>query len=524
MFYNFGNTIRWTVKPTVNLQIGTDFNEHKDYSSSETNYLGVFTFSSLSDYLAGRPITFRQTTGDPVVDVNQLEFASFIQADWRANPKLNVGAGLRYQAQQNLHSYHDLGPTFQVAYQPRTGTVLRTGGRVSYQVFNLGDVENFKRQDGSGHQVETVMLDPSYPNPYLNRDARPDTSNASIRTLDSHLGAPYIINSALTWEQNLKKGWRFSISLDTARGVHLIRTRNINAPYPGTPLPIDLFNALNSFNPDVQAAARDQVDRMRPLYPNVGNIYQFESTAESFSKNVGMRLYLPNNFAVHGIGINGFVQYVLGWADDNAVVQREIFQSVLGWAYDNSSPQNQYDWRPEWARSSSDTRHRLVSNVNLRMPRDTSLSFVIIGNSGRPYSLTTGLDNNGDQNASDRPPGVARNSLTGPGSYNVNANFTKLFPLRRRESERNASAAAPGGINPATPQVFGSAVGVIGVPQASSGNGKPLPKLQLTVSATNLLNNTQLRGYSGVMTSPLFGKPTGAAAGRTVMAGLGLTF
>src|SRR5947209_5962046 len=124
-FYNFGNTIRWTVKPTVNLQIGTDFNENRNYSSAEGNYLGVFTFSSLADYLAGHPITFTQTAGDPVVNVNQLEFASFIQADWRVNPKLNVGAGLRYQAQQNLHDHTNLGPTFQVAYQPRTGTVLR---------------------------------------------------------------------------------------------------------------------------------------------------------------------------------------------------------------------------------------------------------------------------------------------------------------------------------------------------------------------------------------------------------------
>ncbi len=227
---------------------------------------------------------------------------------------------------------------------------------------------------------------------------------------------------------------------------------------------------------------------------------------------------------MHGIGINGFVQYVLGWAYDNASVQKEIVQNALGWAYENSSAQNQYDWRPEWARSSMDTRHRLVSNLNVKIPNDLSLSFLIIGNSGRPYSLTTGRDNNGDQNTNDRPPGVPRNSLTGPGSYNVNANLTKLFPLRGRESQRNASSTPPGSINPATPQIFGTAVGVIGVPQGSSANSRPEPKLQFTVSATNLLNNTQLRGYSGVMTSPLFGKPTGAAAGRMVMVGLGLIF
>src|SRR5262249_25405457 len=459
------------------------------------------------------------------VNVNQLEFASFIQGDWRVNPKLNIGGGLRYQAQQNLHDYHDLGPTFQIAYQPRAGTVLRAGGRVSYQVFNIGNVENFKRQDGSGHQVETVILNPSYPNPYLNLDARSTgTNNSSIRTLDSNLVAPYIINSALTWEQNLRNGWRFSLSFDTARGVHLIRTRNINAPYPGTPLPIDLFNELNSLNPDAQAAARVQVDRMRPLYPNVGNINQYESTAESFSKNVGLRFYTPNNFAVHGIGINGFVQYVLGWAYDNASAQREIVQRLLGWAYDNASAQNQYDWRPEWARSSLDVRHRLVSNLNLKMPEDISLSVLIIANSGLPYSLTTGRDNNGDQVSNDRPPGVPRNSLTGPGSYNVNANLTKLFPLHKRESRRNTSSRPSGGINPATPQIFGSPVGPIGIPQGSYASNRPGPKLEFTVSANNLLNNTQLRGYSGVMTSPLFGKPTSAAAGRMVMVGLGLIF
>src|SRR6185295_1677689 len=141
---------------------------------------------------------------------------------------------------------------------------------------------------------------------------------------------------------NLKKGWRFTTSYDITRGVHQIRTRNINAPYPGTALSADLFNRLNSRAADVQALARDEVDRMRPLYPPVGNIYQFESTAESFSKNVGVRVYTPNNFAVHKIGINGFVQYTLGWAQDNG------------------SAVNQYDWRSEWAYASFDTRHRMV--------------------------------------------------------------------------------------------------------------------------------------------------------------------
>src|SRR5262249_911963 len=73
--YNFGNTFRWAVRPKLNLTFGTDFTDNKNYSSSETNYLGSFVFSSLDEYLAGRPITFRRTTGDPVVNVTQFEGA-----------------------------------------------------------------------------------------------------------------------------------------------------------------------------------------------------------------------------------------------------------------------------------------------------------------------------------------------------------------------------------------------------------------------------------------------------------------
>src|SRR5262249_44583719 len=147
----------------------------------------------------------------------------------------------------------------------------------------------------------------------------------------------------------------------------------------------------------------------------------------SFSKNVGLRLYLPNNFAIHRIGISGFAQYTLGWAEDN------------------QSAQNQYDWNSEWAHSSFDTRHRFTTNITIRTPKDSSFSFLVFANSGRPYSLTTGLDNNGDQSTNDRPDGVKRNSLIGPGSYNVNMSFTKTFNLKKTERTESAKGGGSNG-------------------------------------------------------------------------------
>src|SRR5262249_40337500 len=116
---NFGNTARWTVTPALNLQLGSDFTYSNNYSNSEGNYLSPFTFSSLDEYRAGRPILFRQSTGNPIIEFKQWEIATFVQADWRVNPKLNVGAGARYQVQTNLHDANNLAPTINFAYQPR---------------------------------------------------------------------------------------------------------------------------------------------------------------------------------------------------------------------------------------------------------------------------------------------------------------------------------------------------------------------------------------------------------------------
>jgi hypothetical protein len=348
--------------------------------------------------------------------------------------------GVRYQAQTHLRDYNHPAPTLQIAYQPHNGTVIRAGGRISYRVFDLFSYETVKREDGLNHQVETVIQSPTYPDPFLNGvPATPTADSATIRTLDPKLRAGYTINSAVTLEQSLTKGWRFSLTFDVTRGEHLLRTRNINAPYPGTALPADLFAALNSTDPAVQAAARAQVDQMRPLYPRTGNVYQSESSADSFSRNIGGRLYLPNNFTVHRIGITGFAQY------------------TLGWAFDNASAENQYNWGADWGLSSFDTRHRFLSNLTVALPKAMSVAFLTVANSGRAYSMTTGLDNNGDQATNDRPAGIARNSLRGPGFYNVNMSFTKTIVLKRPETA--GGSAGPAGPLPGAPPVFVSGPG-----------------------------------------------------------------
>jgi hypothetical protein len=50
------------------------------------------------------------------------------------------------------------------------------------------------------------------------------------------------------------------------------------------------------------------------------------------------------------------------------------------------------------------------------------------------------------------------------------------------------------------------------------------PRVTFRVQVQNLLNNTRVNGYSGVITSPLFGKATGFGPGRTITFGMNTQF
>src|SRR5262249_53221448 len=149
------------------------------------------------------------------------------------------------------------------------------------------------------------------------------------------------------------------------RGIRLFRSRDINAPPP------PLFLA----RPD----------------PSIGVFRQIESSGhlKSHELEIGLRGNLSRFF-------NGIVQYALRRAYDNT-------------AGIQSFPANNYDLSSEWSRASFDARHSLLVYGAFNAGRFFNLGVVLSAKSGRPYSLTTGRDDNRDGFANDRPPGVRRN-------------------------------------------------------------------------------------------------------------------
>ena len=101
--------------------------------------------------------------------------------------------------------------------------------------------------------------------------------------------------------------------------------------------------------------------------------------------------------------------------------------------------------------------------------------------SGRPYSLTTGRDDYNTGTANARPPGIARNTMVGPGSAQLDLRWSHEFALTRAEEGA---------------------------------------KITLGIDAFNVLNRVNYSGYVGNRSSPFFGRAISAQPPRRMQLSL----
>src|SRR5262249_11660153 len=354
-----------------------------NHNENYNNFGGTFTFSSLADYVAERPVTFTKNQGNPFVNDTQIEAAAFFQSDLKVSKVFNLSLGSRYETQTNI-SVNNLDPRLGFAYQLSNNVVLRGGVGTFHQRLSQVAVDQLLRFDGV-HQQQFVIPFPSYPDPFANATAA--ATPVSIRAKSPVLLTPYNVISDFSLEKSLAKGLALTFSLDLSRGIHLYRGRNINAPFPGSLI-----------RPD----------------PAVGNIVQLESSASSRSNNftIGFRQTLRNKW-----NLNAFGNYTLGWNSNDTDGNFSLSE-------------NNYDLRSEWGRAPSDQRHRFVTGLNFRAFWNLGATMNMQANSNRPYNITTGFDANGDTTTNDRPAGIKRNTGVGPRYFNVNLSFQKTVSLK----------------------------------------------------------------------------------------------
>ena len=483
------------------------------------------------------PTQFSITSGNPLADVSQFDFGGFITDDWRISPKLTLSGGLRYENQNNISDNFNFAPRLSFAYSPGAGgarppkTVFRGGFGIFYDRFGDNFTLQANRFDGFqqfnyivtngqailGQSVFSLNGVTNVPTAAQLGTIAPQTN--TIRLIAPGSQAPYTIQGLFTVERQLPFKTTVSATFVTARSLHVLRSRNINAPVcpPLSNCPTTSTAALALLRPD----------------PTKGNLYQYETSGVSNQQQliINFRTFLSANFTVFG-------NYRLGFAKSDT---------------DGDFPAYSYDTSNEYSRSSFDTRHFFVIGGSFGLPFNFRASPFILASSGRPFNITTGSDANGDSRFTERPTysalnakcqqlrltnsfcdisGISspdttiipRNYGVGPANFTVNLRLDKTFgfgksPQRAAASTTSGERGAAGG-GGGIPGIGGGRGGEGGGGRGGFGGGgfgggnerKPY-NLTVGLNITNLLNTTNLANPISNLTSSRFGQSVSIAGG-----------
>ncbi len=412
--------------------------------SDRTNFGGTFTFSTLDDFENNRPFLFSVNQGDGYLAFWQTEFGFFVQDNILVRPNFSIAPGLRYDKQNYLGDRNNFSPRLSFAFAPdkKRKTVLRGGAGFFYDRTGAGPIGDRLRFDGQRLR-QVNITDPAYPDPFSSGGTLA-TLPSSIVRFAPDLRSPYTFQFSMAVERQLAKSLTATATYFNIRGIKLFRSRDINAPLP----------------PFIQ----------RPD-PAIGVLRQVESSAHS--QTHALELMLRGAISRF---FNGTILYNLGRAYNNT-------------GGINARPANNYDLTGEWSRTDFDERQRFNLLGTIKAGEWFNLGLTLALTSGRPYSLTTGRDDNRDNLANDRPGGVARNSLQGPGLATLDVQWTKEFRLKETKKKDDEG-----------------------------------PAITIAVAAFNVLNRTNYAGFVGNLSSPFFGLPVASRPARRMQLTLGFKF
>jgi hypothetical protein len=401
--YNVSNLFYYAGdKLTMRSGVQTYYRKERNFDQS--NFFGEFTFSSLTDYVAGHPIKFRITCCEPSFQTDLFTTALFSQNDIKLSKTFTLMLGARYFYQTRIPDYNQFDPRIGFAYAIGNSTVIRGGTGVFRNQTDITEFKPYLILDGQ-KRYEIQIDNPGWPDPFAAGTVRP----ISRRVIAPHFKNPYYFASQLGIERQLPANLFVTVSYEIDRGGHPNRDRDINAPLWETGI--------------------------RPN-PYEGQVVQIESSGASlhqhFSVTMRQRVSIFN--------ITGNYQFYHGVSDSPPV--------------NGTMPLDSYNLRKEWGPAGNPT-HRASASLNSKLPMGVFLTTSINAKTGTFYTITTGKLNR-EGNLVERPLGVGKNTEIGPHYFDVSFNITKSFPLHHLTGalpQRRTTTNAPGANTGAGPQM-----------------------------------------------------------------------
>jgi len=204
------NTLYSRLGEKLTMRSGTEGRYRTNRLFSQDDFGGTFIFSNLQSYISGKPLNYRVTLGNPLLETNQFEISFFHQNDWKLSSRLTFMFGARYDVQTNMGDYNNIAPRLGFAYAPGRATVIRGGGGVFYLGMDMTTFEGQRRLDG--RQYELVIDNPSYPDPFQAGTIR--NTLPSLRVFDPKLVSPYVNVAMISLERTFLMNLFVSVAYD----------------------------------------------------------------------------------------------------------------------------------------------------------------------------------------------------------------------------------------------------------------------------------------------------------------------
>ncbi|MGI4852658.1 MAG: TonB-dependent receptor domain-containing protein, partial [Janthinobacterium lividum] len=412
---------------------GVDFLYNRDTITFPQSLRGAYTFSSLTNFLAGtyNAQGYTQSFGVPTIAQNNPNVGFYLQDEWKVSPRFTMNAGLRYDLQflRTIHTdTNNVSPRVGFAWSPygTAGTVVRGSYGLFYDRIPLRALANaLLSANNTTDPTQAALLSytftpgqagaPTFPNVAA---APPAGALLNYTLMNRHIENAYAQQASLEVEQQLTSRSSVGISYQHLRGLHLLTSINSNINVDGT--------------------------RPNPAY---GNARGYDSRADSYYDGLAVSMVQrPTNWA------SARLSYTWSKAIDDV---GEFFFSA---------PVNNFFVGQDRSRSDDDQRHRVVFDASLNSPTSRPNSFaghlthgwriggILQYYSRLPFNIVTGTTTK--QGTTQRPcspgynltasggnnpctqalPGslIGRNFGSGFDFFSLNARLSRTFALTER--------------------------------------------------------------------------------------------
>lgn len=401
-------------------------------------------------------------TEDFNVHLNHSYYGFFVQDQWKITPKLTFNYGLRWDFEAGLyrqinHDLNNFAPRVGIAYSPNSKTVIRAGGGIFFDRYNLSflfvtspqrppeqviDLVNGKpvilpgpRQGAqtagwalnqepfiaglfdAAADARTLLRTGQVPPNFFTPPGR-GLLTVAVDGVDPNSRTSYSEQASFEIDREAGKGLSFSAGYLFVAAHKLVRAENLNVPCPVGTTTV----SRDSNNVIIGCSGAPPGKSVFPggIAYNAGLVYYTDNSGNSVFHGLTLQ---ANERAGKYFRLNA--NYTFSKTLDDGTFTTFV-----------STPQDLYNRGLERANSNQDIRHRFIANFVASGPEKTilqnfELSSIINAQSGRPFTIFAGFDANNDTNpVTDRVGLAARNTYYGDKLVSVDLRLSRFFQIR----------------------------------------------------------------------------------------------